>query len=1146
MKSCKTFRIKYQTNAHIKRWITMLLFFNLLVGLLIPVTAFADSDTRKTVRVGWFDSTFCYYDRFGRRCGVDYEYHQRISAYTGWTYEYVEDSWPNLFQKLKNGEIDLLSDVSYLPERKDSMFFADLPMGTEAYYIYTASDNREISASSLASFNGKRIGVNQGSFQETLLKEWAERNGVHPEIVELTSTEDESMRMLTNRELDGIASIFTYDYNRDVIPVSRIGGSDYYYAVSKNRPDLLEELNRAMAEIQDADPYFNEKISKHRLYSSKTNALLMPEQEDWLAAHGEIRIGYRENYLPFCSTNEQTKELIGALKDFLAHAVNNLNSPNLRFSTTPYESTEAALNALNEGEVDCVFPVYLSSYDAEQRGLMLTDPAMETEMNAIMRIADRQILSDDSTLTFAFNENTVNVETLIKECYPETVRKAYAGLHACFDAVANGDADCVLVSNYRIHSEEDTLKKDKLYSVPTGESLPFSFAVKKADQELYSVLNKTVLSIKNSAMDAALASYMYAEQKVSFMQFLKDNWLVVLAILTVLFAIILFLLGQKLKAERLANKQQHLLEEAAQIAELQQTITSLLNNMPGIYLTKDANTGEYLACNQAFADYVHKKDPAEVIGLTPADVFDEESVKHFAEDDKTALSMDVPLVYYDTMKDVDGNPRKVKATKQKYTDANGRLCVLGIFQDVSDSFHISREKASTKESYEKARSNGIIFTHIAQALAQGYKDLYYIDLNTEEFIEYRSDDKDGSLSEVRRGWHFFEEGQDAAEENVYPEDRDEVIRAMDRKTLVASLNQNPIFMMTYRMVIEQKPVYVNMKVTRMQDDDRFIILSITDIDEQMKHRQAAQRIREEQTAYSRISALSGEFLCIYIVVPETGRYREYTSAASFDAFAMPGEGQDFFSDFREKSIHAVHKEEQNRVFTALSMENILQEVEKNGIFTLTFRMIMNDEPRYVQLKAAIVEEKDGRRLVVGVNDIDAQVRQEEEYGRRLAQARIEANIDALTGVKNRNAYRVYEERLNAQIEMDRAPEFAIVLLDVNDLKKVNDNEGHKAGDQFLRDACKIICTTFKRSPVFRVGGDEFVTLCQGDDFARLDELYQLMSQHNEDAIENGGIVIAVGVSCYEHDEKVAQVYERADQRMYENKRHLKEKRKLRG
>ena len=203
------------------------------------------------------------------------------------------------------------------------------------------------------------------------------------------------------------------------------------------------------------------------------------------------------------------------------------------------------------------------------------------------------------------------------------------------------------------------------------------------------------------------------------------------------------------------------------------------------------------------------------------------------------------------------------------------------------------------------------------------------------------------------------------------------------------------------------------------------------------------------------------------------------------------------------------------------------------------------EPRYVQLKASMVEEKEGSRLIVGVNDIDSQVRQEEEYSRRLAQARIEANIDALTGVKNRNAYRVYEERLNSQIEINRAPDFAITILDVNDLKKVNDTEGHKAGDQYLRDACRIICTTFKRSPVFRVGGDEFAVLSQGDDYAHIDELIEQMNQHNDEAVKNGGIVIAIGMARFEQDSKMASVYERADQRMYENKSELKAK-KQRG
>ena len=1131
-----------------KLTISVLLLISVIAGLMFPAAVFADgedNDEDKVVRIGWFDSSFCYYDSFGRRCGVDYEYHQAISAYTGWTYEYVEDSWPNLFEMLMNGEIDILSDVSYMPEREEYMYFSSIPMGSETYYIFVSSDNHEVSSDDPSTFNGMRIGVNSGSYQQQLLEEWAETNNVDIEIVPLMEGENESQALVASGEIDGYASVLLLETYDGIVPVTRIGSSDYYYAVNINRPDLIEELNAAMAQIHDEDPYFSERLSRSRYFDSRSNATLTPQQEEWLSEHSEIRIGYREDYLPFCDTDEETGEVTGALSDFLAHARNDISS-NLNFTLVPYQSVELALDALSAGEVDCVFPVYLSTYDAEQRGFRLTDPAMETQMNAILRQSGNQDLSSDTDMRFAVDSHQVNVITFIMEHYPQAQIIPFNGLPACYDAVSNGDADCVCVSNYRIPSEEDTLRARGLFTVPTGEILSLSFAVRKNDRELYSIMNRIALSVETDDLDAALASYMFSGQKMSVTRFLKDNWIYVLAILMVFFIIISFQVVKKMKAERIAGEQKILLAEAEKVAELEQTVTSLLNNIPGVYYTKEAETGKYLACNQAFADYVHKKDPSEIVGHTAADLFDQEMVEYFAKDDELAMSMDEPLTFYDRRPDFNGVMTNVKVTKLKYTDSNGRLCLLGIFVDASDNVRVFRNEVSTKEDYEKIRSNGIIFGHIAQALAHGYNNLYYVDINTEEFIEYRTDES-GNLSEARRGWHFFEECQDMTEERVYEEDADNVLKALDRKTLEKALEDGKPFKMTFREYVDDEVKYVSMDVTRMQDDDRFFILTITDVDEQMKHYKAAQQMEEEQISYGRISALSGDYLCIYVVEPDTGKYREYTSTAGFDAFAIPDEGDNFFSDFRENSIKLVYPEDQNRVFTALTMNNVLEEVGKNGIFTLSYRLLMKDEdPRYVQMKAAIVYEKDGRRLVVGVNDIDAQVRQEEEYGRRLAQARIEANIDSLTGVKNRNAYRIYEERLNAQIEMDRAPEFGIVILDVNDLKKVNDTEGHKAGDQFLRDACKIICTTFKRSPVFRVGGDEFAVLTQGDDFNRLDELIEQMNTHNEEAIENGGIVIALGVSRYDHDEKVAPVYERADQIMYENKKALKEKKRLRG
>jgi len=217
----------------------------------------------------------------------------------------------------------------------------------------------------------------------------------------------------------------------------------------------------------------------------------------------------------------------------------------------------------------------------------------------------------------------------------------------------------------------------------------------------------------------------------------------------------------------------------------------------------------------------------------------------------------------------------------------------------------------------------------------------------------------------------------------------------------------------------------------------------------------------------------------------------------------------------------------------------LSEIERNAVFSVNFRILHDGKYLYVQLRAAMVEEPEGMRLIVGINDIDSRVRHEADFAKRLEQAQSKANLDALTGVKNRNAYLGAEERLDSLIAKHHAPNFAIVILDVNNLKKVNDEEGHQAGDQYLRDACKIICDIFKRSPVFRVGGDEFAVIAQGNDYASIEELLGRMDDHNTEALHSGGIVIAQGMARYRRDANVAAVFERADQNMYQNKLSLK-------
>lgn len=576
-----------------------------------------------------------------------------------------------------------------------------------------------------------------------------------------------------------------------------------------------------------------------------------------------------------------------------------------------------------------------------------------------------------------------------------------------------------------------------------------------------------------------------------------------------------------------------------------ETIGSLFENLPGLCFSKDAKTGVYLACNQNFAEYAHKENPSGVIGLTDAEIFDAETAAHFVEDDHKALAMDEPYVFFEDVPDAAGNLRHFQTTKLKYVNDAGKLCALGLCQDVTDLVRLLKENAVTREAYEKERSNGIIYSHIARTLIHGYMDLYYVNLDTEEFIEYHTDDDLSTLSEARRGGGFFRTCRQEISQFIHPEDQAALAYAMELQNLERALDRNNTFMMTYRVMREGTPIYVSMKISRMKDDERIIVLGITNVDEQVKREKAQERMAEERNAYERINALTGDFLCIYIVVPETGRYREYSSTAGYqESFSLPKEGEDFFTTTREKSMSIVHPEDLDRFLSVFTRQNIYESIRQHGFFSLSYRIFFAGKPIYVQLKAAMVKEKTGRRLIVGINDIDAQVRQEAEYKHRLAMAQKEASLDALTGVKNKHAYQDAEEELNRQIQEHAQPAFSIVILDVNDLKEVNDTAGHKAGDHYLIEACRIISTVFRQSSIFRVGGDEFAVISQGEDYLRIEELMGMIEQQNRQALCEGGMVIACGMSKYEGDSCVGTVFERADHNMYQNKKELKrEKRK---
>ena len=542
----------------IKRIAAFLMCIAMALAFVQPVAALA-KNSGKTVRVGWYESAYHRTDQFGRRSGYGYEYQQRIAVFTGWTYEYVEGSWSTLLEMLMAGEIDLLSDVSYTEARAEKILYSAQEMGSEDYHVFIAPNNTEIRPDDFSTFNGKRVGVNKNSIQEQLFIEWAKSHSVEPEIVELSGKTPELLAMLENGEIDALVTLDAYGQSADVLPVCKVGSASSFFGVNKNRPDIKNELDAAMNRIQEDNRFFNQQLAEKYKNSQTITGFLTSDEMDWYLGHGVIRVGYRNNYLPFCSQDAETQALTGALQDFLQFAETCEKNAKLSFTAQAFATTEDALKALEKGEIDCMFPASLSAYDGEQRGVIITDTFIKTEVYAAVRTADHQGVSPEREMTVAIVEGNPNFETFLMNHFPNWQVKRYADSEAGFRAVASNEADCILVSSYRLNRMSELCAKYKLSTLSTGETMDLSFAVRREDDCLYSILNKISLLIPASTVNSALTYYSTETAKVSISEFLKDHMQAVLLTLITVFAVILLLLLISLRSARKANKSQQLI-----------------------------------------------------------------------------------------------------------------------------------------------------------------------------------------------------------------------------------------------------------------------------------------------------------------------------------------------------------------------------------------------------------------------------------------------------------------------------------------------------------------------------------------------------------------------------------------------------------
>ncbi len=538
---------------HFKRMFCTFLILVFTAVFLIPLKVQADEDGRKVIKAGWFESSYCISDEQGRRSGYSYEYQLKLSAYNGWTYEYVDGSWAELLEMLKKGEIDLLSDVSYTPEREEYMYFSSLPMGTEEYFLFKAPGNHETSGAEPSCLNGKKVGVNKGSVQKDFFLEWAEANHVECELIEVTTGEDETLKIMENGTLDAYVTVDSFQDASQAVPVFKIGSSDYFFAVSKNRPDLLADLNFAMSRIQDENRYFNSEMFEKYLRGTGANGILSADETIWLAGHGPIRVGYQDNYLAFCTKDKETGELTGVLKDYLELASDCIPNAHLEFEAVAYPTCEDAIQAMKRGEVDCVFPANFTGYEAEMQNMVMTPALMDTELFAIVRMSDPNIFAKQDQIIAAVNAGNLNYDAFLADHFPAWGKAYFKDSDACLQAIASKEADCFIISNYRYNNLARKCTKLHLTTFSIGVQMDYCFALEQGRTELYSILAKTTVMIPNTAVDAALSRYITEDAKLTFADFIADHLAAVIAVVTVVLLIILALLLQNMRAVRTAK-----------------------------------------------------------------------------------------------------------------------------------------------------------------------------------------------------------------------------------------------------------------------------------------------------------------------------------------------------------------------------------------------------------------------------------------------------------------------------------------------------------------------------------------------------------------------------------------------------------------
>ncbi len=439
------------------------------------------------------------------------------------------------------------------------------------------------------------------------------------------------------------------------------------------------------------------------------------------------------------------------------------------------------------------------------------------------------------------------------------------------------------------------------------------------------------------------------------------------------------------------------------------------------------------------------------------------------------------------------------------------------------------------------RKEKAIHDNIAAAMASDYEVIYYIDLITNEYLEFSTSNQYRSMNVPSLGKDFFGEAKTTIDSFVYPDDIEYALRFYDKEYLLTNLEGKHSFSYKYRVLVNGEPRYFLFTVM-YPSDSHYLIFYEKDIEDELQAEKSRKESQKKTITFSQIAeSLASNYDEIYYVKIEDDSYVCYEVNNIYGQLELSKTGKDFFKESQENIPQVVQKHDRDMLIEFVNKDYLISSLESHRGCSIDYRIMVSGKSRYTRM--SVRKTSDGTHFIIGVENIDAEVRKEKQRQKELKTEKELARRDELTGVKNKTAYKELEDSVQSNMDngMDYLP-FALVVCDANNLKQINDTLGHAAGDEYIKASAKILCDIFVHSPVFRIGGDEFVVFLRGSDYvARVDLMEKLRNIVLENQQNGTGAVLASGMTEYnpERDSFVAEIFDRADKEMYENKQQLK-------